>query len=518
MKRGPAAIEITIATMPAIRTSTISGRPPSGLRRPARAPARARPYEQDAVAGLEQFARARPALRRGSRTSGRRMRARARRSRRPRRSPSSASARPTSRVALLGIGAELGHLAEDGDRAAAVRERDEVLEAGAHRDGVRVPRVVDSIPPPGERKLLVPPRGELDWRRSGRSRPRAFAVASAVSALVARCRAVKSTSSRPSDVSSTGGSKDRSVTSSPTRTTSRSVAVDREPCGDHGDAAGRERCDELTLRPGYALEVADLLQMHRADVRDHADVRLGERAELGDLAEAAHRQLEDAELGVRLDAADRQRDADLGVVAPLGGDGPALRLADRGEDVFRRGLAHRAGDRDEPARLRSRRAPASAASAANTSSGTSVAAAPRAKASLDEVGAAADRDEQVALLDPARVRLQARHLGGPRRCLELPRGELRDLGERERDHAVARSARSASPATARSSNGCTAPRLLAGLVPLACDHDDVARPGELDRAADRGAPVELDFRLAAPSLQAPPRRSRPDPRCAGCPR
>ena len=41
------------------------------------------------------------------------------------------------------------------------------------------------------------------------------------------------------------------------------------------------------------------------------------------------------------------------------------------------------------------------------------------------------------------------------------------------------------------------------LVPLSRDHDDVAGLGGLDRAADRRAPVELDFRLAAPSLQAP---------------
>ena len=206
-------------------------------------------------------------------------------------------------------------------------------------------------------------------------------------------------------------------------------AVDREPCWEHGDAAGRERCDELTLRAGYALEVAHLLQMHRADVRDYADVRLGERAELGDLAKAAHRQLEDAELGVRLHAADRQRDADLGVVAPLGGDGSQLRLADRGEDVFCRGLAHRAGDRDEPST-----APLAHAAGERRERREHIVwnkrrGCPAREGVLDEVGAAADRDEQVALLDPARVRLQARHLGGPRRCLELPRGELRDFGE-----------------------------------------------------------------------------------------
>ena len=226
---------------------------------------------------------------------------------------------------------------------------------------------------------------------------------------------MKSTSSRPSEVSSTGGSKDRSRDVLADPHDLEVVAVDREAGRDHGDAAGRERCDELAFRPGDAFEVADLLQMHRADVRDHADVRPGERAELGDLAKAAHRQLEDAELGVRLDAADRQRNADLGVVAPLGGDGPRLRLADRGEDVLCRGLAHRAGDRDEP-----RPAPLAHAAGERRERREHIVwdecrGCPAREGVLDEVGAAADRDEEVALLDPARVGLQAGHLGGPRR-------------------------------------------------------------------------------------------------------
>ena len=114
----------------------------------------------------------------------------------------------------------------------------------------------------------------------------------------------------------------------------------------------------------------------------------GERAELGDLAEPAHRELEDAELGVRLDAADRQRHADLGVVAALGGDRSALRRADRGEDVLRRGLAHRAGDRDE-----SRAAALADTPGERRQGGVGVvrgrasAAAPRAKACFDEVDA-----------------------------------------------------------------------------------------------------------------------------------
>ena len=51
-----------------------------------------------------------------------------------------------------------------------------------------------------------------------------------------------------------------------------------------------------------------------------ADVRLRERCEPGDLAEAAHAHLDDADLGVRLDPAQRQRHPELVVVVRLGGD------------------------------------------------------------------------------------------------------------------------------------------------------------------------------------------------------
>ena len=77
--------------------------------------------------------------------------------------------------------------------------------------------------------------------------------------------------------------------------------------------------------------------------------------------------------------------------------------------------------------LRSRTAPASAASAAKASSGTSVAAAPRAKACSTKSPPAAYRDEEVAFLDATRVGLQAGHLVGPRRDLEPAGRELRDL-------------------------------------------------------------------------------------------
>ena len=63
-------------------------------------------------------------------------------------------------VRLVAVVAELGHLAEDGDAAAPVGEPTEVLERGAHRDRVRVPRVVDQQPAAGQRQLLVAPLGE----------------------------------------------------------------------------------------------------------------------------------------------------------------------------------------------------------------------------------------------------------------------------------------------------------------------------------------------------------------------
>ena len=71
-----------------------------------------------------------------------------------------------------------------------------------------------------------------------------------------------------------------------------------------------------------------------------------------------------------------------------------------------------------------------------------------------------------------------------------------EQGGLERDHAGALSARSASRATSRSSNGSLrAGDLLPLLVTLAGDHDDVARPCRLERPLDRTAPVELDVEL-----------------------
>ena len=147
--------------------------------------------------------------------------------------------------------------------------------------------------------------------------------------------------------------------------------------------------------------------------------------------------------------------------------------------------------------LRSRTAPAIAASAAKGSSGTSVAAAPRANACLRYVGAVADRDEEVALLDPARVDLHACDLVRPHGARPtVPGPGPRTHVQRERDHAGC-SARSSSRATSRSSNGMHRRRAISCPCswPLPGDQHDVSFAAGLDRPCDRRAPVGLDLEL-----------------------
>ena len=252
---------------------------------------------------------------------------------------------------------------------------------------------------------------------------------------------------------------------------------------------GGQRGDELALRARDALEIADLLQVHRADVRDHADVRPGERAQLGDLAEAAHRQLEDAELGVRLDAAERERAR------------RSRRCSSRSAATVRRCGAQSAARMslvevlpiepviaDEPRAAPVAHRPASAARAAKASSGDERRPRLRGRARRSTNSApAADRDEQVAVLDPARVGLEARDLVGPRRACEPPGAQLATSSSASgiTRSPAARAAPRARPRGRRT--GRAAGELLALLVALAGDQDDVARLGELDRALDRRA-------------------------------
>ena len=135
------------------------------------------------------------------------------------------------------------------------------------------------------------------------------------------------------------------------------------------------------------------------------------------------------------------------------------------------------------------------ASAANASSGTSVAAAPRARASRDEVAPAADGDEEIARPDAARVDLDT---GDPVAAASSAPAGSRELVERR---AGSRGARAAAQRLARDlavvERQLDARDLLALLVALAGDHDDVARRARspIARSIAR-APVELDLERA----------------------
>ena len=63
--------------------------------------------------------------------------------------------------------------------------------AGAHRDGVRVPGVVDQHAAARERELLVPPLGELDVEAIGRREAERVRRRERGQRVPARCRAVK---------------------------------------------------------------------------------------------------------------------------------------------------------------------------------------------------------------------------------------------------------------------------------------------------------------------------------------
>ena len=100
----------------------------------------------------------------------------------------------------------------------------------------------------------------------------------------------------------------------------------------HSGAAGREALDQLGLGLGNALDRPEQLEVHRPDARDDADVRLSDLAELRDLAEPAHAHLGHQHARFRLEAAYRERQADLVVQAPLRPDRGYVRGAEGAEE------------------------------------------------------------------------------------------------------------------------------------------------------------------------------------------
>ncbi len=126
------------------------------------------------------------------------------------------------------------------------------------------------------------------------------------------------------------------------------VGVEQRLVGrQDGGRAGAQVGEQLGLRRRNRLQGAEQLEVDGPDVDDDADVGLGDRRQLGDLAGAAHRHLEHEHLGAGGGREDRQRQADLRVEVLRAGDHADVRGQHRREDVLRRRLAGRAGDRDD---------------------------------------------------------------------------------------------------------------------------------------------------------------------------
>ena len=130
---------------------------------------------------------------------------------------------------------------------------------------------------------------------------------------------------------------------------------------------------------------------------------------------------------------------------------------------------------------------------------------------LDEVAPARDGDEQVALLDAARVDLDAGHLVGPGLLHDL--AQRIQLGDRDRDHAGAPSRRSTSRATTLSSKGWTTPAISwpcsCPLPAITTTSPSVAPASALSIAARRsgstsssGAPASTSSMIACGILGA----------------
>ena len=178
--------------------------------------------------------------------------------------------------------------------------RSEMLERRAHRDRVRVVGVVDRA---GRRRGAAAPRRQSANATSRRPRPGSSGRPSARHArergerVLARGGArVKSTSIVPSEVETTAPAPRARTPSSARRSPNADdleVAAARpEKLGGHDrGAAGRQR--RRSARPSRAATPSTVPTSSRCTgpiVRDHADVGPRERAELGDLAEPAHRR------------------------------------------------------------------------------------------------------------------------------------------------------------------------------------------------------------------------------------
>ena len=206
--------------------------------------------------------------------------------------------------------------------------------------------------------------------------------------------------------------------------------------GDDGGAAGRKRFDRLRVRRRDVLDGAEQLEVLGADVRDDDDVGARDGAQRRDLAEAAHPHLRHEYLRVGLQPAHRQRKPYFVVETAFGGDRPRVRAAEGGEDVLRRRLAGGADDRDD-----ARRALRADERGEGGEGAVLIVRDERRRSTLpgvvDVLRSRVQRDEQVPGGRVSRVRDDPGDVPSGLVALEPTEPERLDLVPGERDHAPA---------------------------------------------------------------------------------
>ena len=115
----------------------------------------------------------------------------------------------------------------------------------------------------------------------------------------------------------------------------------------HGRARRGERLDQLTLGQRHAVEVAEEFGVGSADREHHTHGRVGDVAELSDVADASRSHLDDHGLGVIGRVCQRERHAEFVVERPDAGVRRAIGAEYRGEQVLGGGLADRPRHTDD---------------------------------------------------------------------------------------------------------------------------------------------------------------------------
>ena len=119
---------------------------------------------------------------------------------------------------------------------------------------------------------------------------------------------------------------------------------------EHGQAVGRQRFEQFSLGTRHSSWPAEAAQVRIANVRDHAQRRLGQRAQIGNLAAGAGTHLEHGVSIAILPAEHTERNAQMIVEIRRAGGAGEAGLQHGVDHLPRRCLSSATGDRDHAAR------------------------------------------------------------------------------------------------------------------------------------------------------------------------